>query len=581
MWKRLLPAAVIAVVLSIVIAWLAWPEAPGDDSGTPAIDSISQVAAPARPSAPVPRGRVSGQVRHDDQGVGAATVTARSAEQTLQATTLDDGSFLFDDVPVGELYLSAFAQGLASDTVGPLTLRAQERLEGVVLVLTPSQRVNGRVVDLVTRAPIAGALVVTAAARLRTDADGRFVLLGARGETWLAASAPGYRSRTEWVAMHGADQGASLEVLLAPASRLSGVVREGGAPAPGATVWAEVVVGPSRGERSLLAISDAKGQFTLEAPDGLLLPQAVSQRGSRLLGKELRLGIGEHREGLVIEGDSPTGLEGVVRRDGAPLAGALLGFVEAGTEQVQANATSGPGGRFQVPSLRKGKYLVQVGLGAFTALAGPFTHQGDGVPWAVDVRSGLVLQGRVEPVSAGVRVRWRSGEWSGPAAETVTDAAGRFIFEGVPAGQLSLDAEGPGGAGTARARAGEEVVLRLARGMIEVRVREEGGGLVTDAAVVARSLETGAVRRVLGVAAGGAFRVEVPPGPWEVWAEVPGRGRSSSQQVTVGAEPAQVELSLPVGVSFVGTVRDAESKLPLQGALVYRLRFSDGQTFYA
>ncbi|MCC6333172.1 MAG: carboxypeptidase regulatory-like domain-containing protein [Myxococcales bacterium] len=558
----------LSVVLALALgAWWLWPDAEPAPV-EPAVGSAPRRANSTTERSPAePRGRVLGHVLRDGQPVAGARVTLRAAAP-LVSLSLDDGAFLFDDVPAGVLYLSASAPGAASEVIGPLQLPAGGRLEGLTLVLVPAVRVEGRVVDLLTQKPVAGATVISASQALRTDEAGRFTLEGARAQTWLDVTAPGFLSRTEWVSLELALAGGRLDVVLTPASFLEGQVLESGAPVAAATVWAEQADGAHRGERSMTVFTDAQGRFAVESAAGGLKLTAVTPRGTRVKGPYLRLAVGERKQGLVLEAGDATSAEGVVRRGGVPLPGAQLAAVDATNEEVAAFATAGPDGRFRFDSLLLGRYLVQVRLGGFVAIAGPFEHQGEGRPWAVDVAEGGVLQGRVEPPSAGVRVRWRGGDWSGPAAETITDAQGAFRFEGLPAEWVSVDAEGPAGAATARARAGDAVVLTLQRGQVIVHLVDDTNVPVTDGMLLARSLETGAVRTHLLLAPDGVTRLELPNGPWELVLEVPGRGRSAPAQVTVTEKGAEVRLSLETSVTVRGTVRDAATQLPLAGARV-------------
>ncbi|MEW6432202.1 MAG: carboxypeptidase regulatory-like domain-containing protein [Myxococcota bacterium] len=566
--KRLLVPLAVLLVLALGV-WALWPSDEAVDAGTAdtAADRPERAPQALAPPAPPPRGRVSGHVVRDGQPAGGARVTLRTTGSRV-AVALDDGAFLFDEVPAGLLYLSASAEGAASEVIGPLELPEGGRLEGLTLVLAPAVRVEGRVVDLVNRQPIAGATVIAPAQVLKTDAAGRFTLDGPRAQTWIDVTAPGFLSRAEWVSLELARAGGHLELVLTPAGHLEGQVLESGAPVPNATVWAEHADGPRRGERTLTVFTDKAGRFVVEAPAGGLQLTAVTPRGTRVKGPFVRLAVGERKQGLVLEAGDAASAEGVVLRGGVPLPGAQLAAVDASNEEVAAWATSGLDGRFRFDSLLFGNYLVQVRLAGYVALAGPFEHQGDGRAWTVTVQAGGVLDGRVVPPSAGVRVRWRSGDWSGPAAETVTDAQGAFHFEGLPAELVSVDAEGPAGAATTRARAGDAVVLTLKKGPVIVRLIDDTGAPVTDGLLLARSGETGAVRQQLVLAPDGVTRLELPNGPWELMLEVAGRGRSPPVTVNVTEAGADVRLSLETSVTVRGTVRDASTQLPLEGARV-------------
>jgi PDZ domain/Carboxypeptidase regulatory-like domain len=576
MVRRVLGVVVLGAALGLVVWALRGEEA----EPQPPLTSVALVpeGAELQGQPQAKGGALSGRVVRAGQPAPGARVSLKGGALRTE-TSGPDGAFTFLDPPEGPLYLSAADADSASEVTGPLEVRAGQSVSGVVLVLAPAVQVEGVVVELLGRKPVPQAWVSSSAGVRATDPSGRFSLRGARGPTWLEVGAPGYLSRSEWVSLELARAGGRLEVVLTPASRLEGTVLEASAPAPGATVWVEQLEGGARGERSATAFTGKDGAFSVEGPAGLVRLWAVTPRGTRVTGPVLRLAVGEVRTGLVLDGGDPTTALGVVTRDGRPVAGARLLALAASTEAVVGTATSAPDGQFAFASLVPGRYLVQVQQGALSALFGPLEHRPDGQPWQVTLAGGRALQGRVEPVAAGVRVRWRSGGWVGPPAETVTDARGQFRFEGLPDELVSLDAEGPGGAATARARPGDEVVLALHGGEVVVHLQDDSGAPITDGVLLARSLDTGASRRQLVLAPDGMTRLELPYGPWELTLEAPGQGRSAAARLSVGAAPLDVRLSLEASVTVQGVVRDAESQLPLSGVEIVAVSGADTSPF--
>ncbi len=571
--------ALVVLLLIGAVAWALWPDSSAEGVGARDADSTSRAesAATAR-AAPRPLGaRVAGVVLEQGRPVGRARVTLRGAGP-LVTLTLDDGQFLFDDVPSGAVYLAAASTSSASEVLGPLQLAPGGRLEGLVLDLQPAVQIDGRLIDLVSRRPIAGATVISPSEARQTDAEGRFTLRGPRAQTWLELSAPGFLGRTEWVGLELARAGGRLDIVMTPASRVAGLVTEAGTPVAAATVWAERLDGPQRGERSLTVFTDKAGRFSLETAAGTLQLSAVTPAGTRVKGPSLSLAIGEARADVNLEAGVVTSAHGVVTRAGLPVAGARVSAIDAQTEDLGGVATTGPDGQFRFDGLVEGRYVLQVLAGAVTAVAGPFTQQADGQPWVVALVAGATLEGRVEPPTAGVRVRWRAGSWAGPSAETATDGQGVFRFEGLPDEWLALDAEGPAGGATARARPGDAVVLRLQRAVVVVHMRDGDGAPVTDGVVVARSRDSGTTRRQLVLAPDGVARLDLPPGQWVLRLEVSGRGRSAEVPVEVRATGAELTLALEHSVTLSGRVVDAVTQLPLAGALVSSFSGEWGQS---
>lgn len=148
-----------------------------------------------------------------------------------------DGLHVLEEVPVGTVMLSVFAEGSAQSDPRAVDVSA-ELPARVAIDLEPGLRGVGRVVDAVTSAPVAGARVAVAAlaaerraasrgAARVTDEDGRFEVVGlGRGRNTLFVSADGYESVTPSAAARGAgpvefgtlalEPRQTLEVVLAP-----------------------------------------------------------------------------------------------------------------------------------------------------------------------------------------------------------------------------------------------------------------------------------------------------------------------------------------------------------------------------
>lgn len=568
--RRLLPV-IAALALTALAGWWFSRESPVAPEGSAVAAEGAQEPQPASSQVAARRsastGAIAGVVRQEGRGVGGARVSLK-ATVPLTVQTLEDGAFRIDGVMAEPVFLGASLGPMASGVLGPFVVEPGKTLDGVVLELKPTVSLEGVIRDLVTRAPIPRAVVSWSGGATQTNEQGTFQLPAPKSQIWLDVAARGFLPRTEWVSLELARTGGRLDLSLSPVSAIEGQVMEQGTVRSGVSVWAEFTEGLRRGERTPIAITNAKGEFRVECSEGLRRLVAVTPAGVTVAGPEVRLAVGETHKGTVIELGELGALSGVVRREGAPLANASLSLINAFTEDPVATTGTLLDGRFGFGAVPAGRYLVQVRQQAFSTIAGPFDHQRGGQPWTIELSGGAVLQGRVEPRAAGVRVRWRSGDWSGPATETVTAEDGTFRFEGAPSTEVLLDAEGPAGAATTKARVGDEIVLRLARGGVIVRVIDESGAAVADAVVLARSDETGAVRKYVLMAPDGVFQIDLPQGRWVLLAEVSGRGRTNGQNVVVGAAPVDVTLTLTATKPVSGRVVDRATRLPLQNARV-------------
>jgi hypothetical protein len=137
---------------------------------------------------------------------------------------------------------------------------------------------RGQVLDMASAKPIAGATVSLGDAAIgKTGADGKFELKNVPpGNYSLVVSFPGRASRVVGYASFGKDTLKQFTAQLAPAARVSGIVKDtSGKPVPGATVRADGIVAldgsgyilPDRKE----VTADAQGKFEITGlPAGTL-----------------------------------------------------------------------------------------------------------------------------------------------------------------------------------------------------------------------------------------------------------------------------------------------------------------------
>lgn len=166
------------------------------------------------------RATLLGYVRRGDVsgGSGHSGIRVFVASTPLQTTTADDGFFVLQGVPPGDLTLSAFAAGYSVAT-SQLEVRAGEerKLDLVVLAVsaaTGTGKLKGRVVDPDGQALSQAAVTLdgtTQKATVTVTSDGQYEFPGLRADVVsLGFTAPGHRSlRLENIYFPGAD----LELL--------------------------------------------------------------------------------------------------------------------------------------------------------------------------------------------------------------------------------------------------------------------------------------------------------------------------------------------------------------------------------
>ncbi len=574
--KRWLLAAGVAVLAGLAFFFLRGPAPTSPAPQPPRVAAPRRAVllpAPAPPAAGTLRGRV---VTSTQAPAAGATVVARSSAASQTAQTGPDGTFQLDVAPERYL-LSATAAGGASAVVGPLAVGAGQQLDVGTLELLASAGVSGVVRDATTRRPVSGATVASSGSTAKTDRAGRFSLHNLpAGETWVEASAEGYVRRLEWLTLGAAREHSGLELFLRPGATVAGTVTLEGSPVVGARVWAEVLDSAGAVGASPASVTNGEGRFLLHVEPGALALFASSPAGGRVAGPTLSVAEGDQREGLSIELAGGEAVGGLLLLNGQPFAGGQLTVLDARSQRIAALATSGADGRFSVPALSAGRYLVQAQAGAHVGQRGPYAT-GD-AQWVVELGGDLALRGRVLPAQAGITVRWRSSDWAGGApAQTLTDAQGAFAFEGVPSGLLMLEAEGPPGFARGRGEAGQEVVLQLGPVSLRGALFDGQGHPVTDYTVRVTALGVGPGRSVPVLSPSGDFELSLPPGDYSVGAYATGRGEAGLERVTLAAPGSSfVKLTLLPSAPVAGRVVDGQSGLPVGGAEVAVVRNRGG-----
>lgn len=575
-------------------------------------------------TSPIPPIPVTGQIL-DVQGralpgarVELAPITRAGrpeAEPVASAVTDGSGVFSLKAPDAGMWTVRIKSQGLAAAAVDLIPLLEPVELEPVRLQTgaPPSSsrrkpgvagtRLTGRVLDRLTRKPIAGAFVwprEDPGAAVRTDSAGTYILVDPPRGGILAAAAlrhlPAEAAVRPQVASAKASESAEPgpDLLLSPRPgrpAFGAVVDESGRPVAAAEVRV-LPVGES-GEpdfaRLVRVVSDARGRFTLDTLPASRVDLEARARGfvpTLVRGLTIAPGEGAFDLGSVVLA-SGARLEGIVEdQEGNPVEGAAVTvqtadqnatrLALAGSPPEERATVSGADGRFALAGLQPGE---SVGLlvkrqgyasRVVSRLQPPLEEPVRVVLDPASRLTGRVLDERNDPIASAQIVLRRE---SGIAAAGITDGDGRFLLEGVQADRFVLDASAQGhlavrveaievSAG-ADLDAGDVVLPRGAA--LEGTVSGPDGSPAAGAVVRALPVQGGGPALLFVVPeartdADGHYRLEgLREGRQSVVAEHPSYTRAS-REIEVQDDETRLDLRLGEGWEVAGRAVDASGK---------------------
>jgi hypothetical protein len=538
----------------------------------------------------------------DSQGrpIAGASVTALESGRILGVTG-PDGRLRVEAAPGAGLRLAVETRDGRRATV---TVPSGEGGDAVPVTL-PAQadRRSGRVLDAVTRKPLAGAFVWSPgepAGFVRTDAAGAYALTG-KGTVWLAAAA-GYLPGSEPA---GLRPGRGPSFILEPAASVGGAIVDAqGRAIAGAEIQATTA---GTGVPEILrGRSDSRGRFTL----GGLRPRQVYTlhivRGGFLPATQpvepppppaVRSDLN-----IVLRPGRPA-FGKVVDEAGQPVAGATVALLPAGgmapdelslLPGALAETSSDAQGRFSLDALPVGRLDLRVRAPRFAPVSvrGLAVAAGDRALdlGTVTLPPGATLRGRVEdpqrqPLPDAVVRVLRADPMtsrlalagSRPETEVLTGADGGFEATALSPGEtVSLEVELAGysrrmvpGLRAGAAEPVRIVITQAAR--ISGRLVGEDGDLIPEGQIVLRP--AGAPRGPIRVARtndGGRFTIEdVEPGSLVLDASAPGHLPTTAKPLRVGAgeDVADLEIVLLRGAVVEGRIETPDGT-PALGAEV-------------
>lgn len=387
-----------------------------------------------------------------------------TTSQTFEsARSIEDGSFKFTNIPVGDYQIYGAKTGYKYTTTGePFHSDGKNDVVGLTIVLTPVEKGNMTIYGTVTDtdgAPIsdvalelggigAEAIEDGVSKETKTDTEGKYAFYEINtGFYLLMASRPGYETKT----VTNVKYDEPTDIVLEKASTVSGIVlvRETGKP-PG--YFSVRALGAGGSPVSLMqsiagqsfSTPDGRFEITVKPGEYTLEARATGFTPGRT---NVSVSQGASVTGVVIEVSESGGqISGrVVTADSRSASGAVVALSEAGDVVPiplfnvggQGSVQTGPDGEFSFQRIGAGAYSISVRLEGYApSLYGPITLGDRQVvnDLVIRLEHGNVLQGYVAfngQLEPGAMV---TVVGNGVTEMTTADANGQYRFENLPAG---------------------------------------------------------------------------------------------------------------------------------------------------
>ncbi len=537
----------------------------------PASDITIEIPAGGRISGRVVDKTTKQPVTAFDAGVtvqrGGGGMIFMGAPQTRSFTS-DDGTFVLENVPVGQTNLVVNAPGYTSSRL-PLSVEEGKPIADLEVPMDHGVRVTGRVTGpggsalagvsvrldfmapgggRVMRAPINNTMTAT-------DENGDFTLEAMEpGEKTFNFSRSGYLTATKTATLSGDET--RVDVQLSSGQRLTGVVvTEGGSPVADATVNAQTA---AEGMGFRTTRTDANGTFQFEG----LAPGRYTFSASK----------SGYADGVSRDVDITSGSVRVVLKTGATIYGRVIGLspdemtqatVIASNQNGNASSPVDAGGNYRIEGAPSGTVRVRATLmgmvtgGKSSPMVSVQVEPGNTIQQDIEFKSGTVVRGRVardgRPVGgAMVMFAPRAGQ-AQTIARTQTDNSGNYEVSGLDDATYNVQVvdlgRGTPYTTTYDVRGSGTFNIDIKGARLRGRVVDGTTGQgIAEATVDLRERETGGVFRgglaTVQTDGAGSFVMEsVPPGTYVIAAEKEGYG-TKLVDLSVADSPADVEIKL-------------------------------------
>ncbi|MHB8797131.1 MAG: carboxypeptidase regulatory-like domain-containing protein [Thermoanaerobaculia bacterium] len=561
-----------------VVAW-RWPEKPSPGRAAVVVAGetidIGEFRVDTLPPMDVPNvsGRVASAFGRMPIGNGLATLS----NSTLPAVTISSGQFNFHDVPPGSYSAMASSPGWIPAAGPSFTVTSGSNADAGLLLMTRGGKIVGTVRDSSSGLPLAEADVLVQGTGLlvRTDEYGGFVLSLPEGTHSVKAIKAG------WLPAQAGPVSVSIGSItnvgfleLAPESTASGLVTGHVKAGDGPAVGALVVALPGGGS----TLTDGEGRYSVSVPAGNVSIVASKGGWASAGSTEVTL-LADHElaiPDLTLTQPVATVSGRVLNMyGGVPIPGALVTV-----DGTRLGVLTDPTGSFEI-AVPPGAATVRVARGGWSSSY----HVGLGEV-RLALESGQAATGIVLTMEALSRVSGRvvdsidgspvpGAEVSTSSDSVETDADGRFAAWEL-AGSGGPCSAWKNGFSSARVELDVPLDASVDVGTIEITGQGKLVGRVVWDADASEPTKPSTVLveqtgQTLGTDSDGMYEAIVPPGTYTVRAS---RGShydsaTSSPVSVVSGETMEVErLYLPGYGNAFGSIRDADTYLPLEGVVV-------------
>jgi protocatechuate 3,4-dioxygenase beta subunit len=521
---------------------------------------------------------ITGRVAYSDRSpVPEALIWTRTFGMATSARADADGFFTLHNVLPGKLSIGA--SDASHNDSAAVDVEAPAR--GVAITIPTPARIEGRVVDRETNAPITDFQVEVAARRgggsssgntasVHSD-DGSYVLDRVAPATMdLIVVAPGYARGS--LSSLTTEEGKTLhapDMQLDKGGSIRGRVTANQQPVSGVSVRA----GEGRMGRGAFGnTTDDNGEFFIDSVAAG--EQAVSFDRQGFISKRKTVDVTKGKEARVdIELDRGEQLQGkVVDKSGAAVAGARVMARGNGPMAGARPVTTDASGAFTLEALAEGRYTVLASKEGFVEASASDVAIPATAPVTLTMDTGATLSGRVIGLSAAELVAVEvSANGRGANARASVNSDGTFTLRGVPDGKVTVNAfvRGP------RMRqalpqtvdvangAGPSVQIDFAEGLTVTGRVTRSGAPFTEGSV---NFSGPKMNRNAPIGADGSYQVDgLAAGEYRVSVYAPGGSLFQGKYTASASGSFDIQIE---GATVRGHVVDASTGAPVSDVVV-------------